>query len=274
MDIKKVWAVYFSPTGGTKKYTKALAEAAASALGADFAEYDYTLPKARERVLSFEEGELVFIGTPVYAGRVPNKLIGFVQDNFEGNGALGVPVAVYGNRSVDNGLIELRIEMENNGFHTIAGAALVSQHVMSNIMAAGRPDENDIAYIKEFGKKVADKVISLKDYPAPIAVKGIEPVPAYYTPLDENGQPAKFLKAKPVTDAEKCTECGICAAVCPMGSIDKENVFEVPGVCIKCQACVRKCPEDAKHFTDPVMLSHIKMLETNYSRRAENEVFI
>ncbi len=274
MDIKKVWAVYFSPTGGTEKYALNLAKAIAEGLGAEFEKYDYTLPEAREKVLSFSKDELVVIATPVYAGRVPNKLIGFVQDNFKGNDALGVPVAVYGNRSVDNGLIELRIEMENNGFHTIAGAALVSQHVMSNIMAAGRPDEGDIAYIKDFGKKIAEKVKGLEDYPAPIAVKGIEPVPAYYTPLDEHGQPAKFLKAKPVTDADKCTECGICAEVCPMGSINRDNVYEVPGVCVKCQACVRKCPEDAKHFTDSVMLSHIKMLETNYASRKENEIFI
>ena len=274
MVIKKVWAVFFSPTGGTKKYTVNLAQAAAESLGVEIEEYDYTLPEAREKVLEFKEGELVVIGTPVYAGRVPNKLIGFVQNNFKGNGALGVPVAVYGNRSVDNGLIELRIEMENNGFHTIAGAALVSQHVMSDIMAVGSPDEADVEYIRGFGKKVAEKAVALTEYPEPIAVKGIEPVPAYYTPLDENGQPAKFLKAKPVTDAEKCTECGICAAVCPVGSINKDNVFEVPGVCIKCQACVRKCPEDAKHFTDPVMLSHIKMLETKYAARKENEVFI
>ncbi len=274
MKIKKVWAVFFSPTGGTKKYTTAIAKAAADASGAGYEEYDYTLPGAREKVLVFGEGDLVVIGTPVYAGRVPNKLLSFVQDNFEGNGAIGVPVAVYGNRSVDNGLIELRIEMEGNGFHTVAGAALVAQHVMSNVMAKGRPDEDDIRYAEEFGKKIAEKVMAMEEIPSPIKVKGEEPVPNYYTPLDENGKPAKFLKAKPNTDKEKCVKCGLCARVCPMGSISKEDVCEVGGVCIKCQACVRKCPKGAKFFDDAVMLSHIKMLEMNYSRRAENEIFI
>jgi hypothetical protein len=30
----------------------------------------------------------------------------------------------------------------------------------------------------------------------------------------------------------------------------------------------------AKYFDDPVMLSHIRMLEDHYSRPAENEVFL
>lgn len=274
MEIKKVWAVYFSPTGGTQKYAVTLAKAVAEGLDAELGEIDFTLPAARNGVYKFADTDLVVMATPVYAGRVPNKLLSFVQDGFEGNDALGVPVAVYGNRSVDNGLMELRNEMENNGFHTVAGAALVSAHVMSKVMGAGRPDDEDMALVAALAGKIVDKVKNMTEIPEKIAVCGIDPVPAYYTPLDENGQPAKFLKAKPVTDEEKCTDCGICAEVCPVGSINPENVFEVIGPCIKCQACVKKCPEGAKYFDDPIMLSHIRMLEANYLRRAKSEIFV
>ena len=91
--------------------------------------------------------------------------------------------------------------------------------------------------------------------------------------MGTDGQPAKFLKAKPQTDPDKCTDCGLCAAVCPMGSIDPADVSSVPGVCIKCQACVVKCPTGAKYFDDPAFLSHKDMLETNYTRRAESQLF-
>ena len=48
----------------------------------------------------------------------------------------------------------------------------------------------------------------------------------------------------------------------------------VSGVCIKCQACVRKCPAGAKYFEDPAFLSHKEMLVENFTARKENEFFI
>ena len=46
------------------------------------------------------------------------------------------------------------------------------------------------------------------------------------------------------------------------------------GICIKCQACIKKCPKKAKYFDDPAFLSHVAMLEQNYTRRAEPEMFL
>ena len=73
---------------------------------------------------------------------------------------------------------------------------------------------------------------------------------------------------------DACDQCGICAKVCPMGSISAEDPSQVTGICIKCQACVKKCPQHAKYFDDAAFLSHVSMLEQNYTRRAETEVFI
>ena len=95
----------------------------------------------------------------------------------------------------------------------------------------------------------------------------------YYTPLRADGAPAKFLKAKPLTRWEKCSHCGACARACPLGSIDRETM-EAVGLCIKCQACVRRCTVHAKYFEDPDFLSHVAMLEENYTRRAENLLLI
>lgn len=72
------------------------------------------------------------------------------------------------------------------------------------------------------------------------AFPGSNPVGPYYKPLEADGTPANFLKAKPKVHNEICTRCKICAEVCPMGSISRENVEEVTGVCIKCHAW---CPQ-------------------------------
>lgn len=52
MTVKKVWAVYFSGTGTTKKTVDRIARRLAEALGTDCEVYDYTLPAARRQELT------------------------------------------------------------------------------------------------------------------------------------------------------------------------------------------------------------------------------
>lgn len=122
MKISSVTAVFFSPTGNTKKIVARIAEEIAARLSAPLEHFDYTRPKSRESKRSFGETDLVVFGTPVYAGRVPNKLLPYVQGGFVGGGALVIPVVTFGNRNFDNGLRELCEELEENGFHTVAAA--------------------------------------------------------------------------------------------------------------------------------------------------------
>ena len=274
MKISCVKAVFYSAAGSTEKVVTGVAEKIAAALGVPMEVYDFTLPENRTEAKTYGADQLVVFGTPVYAGRVPNKMLPIVQNNFKGEGALAVPVVTFGNRSYDNGLIELRNELENNGFHTIAGAAVVCEHVFSNKLASGRPNEEDWEKLSAFATAAAEKVRAMTEIPAPIAVRGEDPVGPYYTPLGTDGKPAVFLKAKPKTNEELCDKCGTCAKVCPVGSISMENLSEVNGICIKCQACIKKCPKGAMYFDDEAFLSHVAMLEQNYTRRAEMEVFI
>jgi hypothetical protein len=49
----------------------------------------------REQSLSFTDKDVVVFGVPVYAGRVPNVLLKYLQ-SIKGNGALAIAVVVYG----------------------------------------------------------------------------------------------------------------------------------------------------------------------------------
>ena len=66
--------------------------------------YGWIDPKA----LEFSGEDLVVLGVPVYAGRVPNLLLPYVRDSIRGSGTPAVPVVLYGNRNFDDGLMELR----------------------------------------------------------------------------------------------------------------------------------------------------------------------
>lgn len=273
MKIERVWALYFSATGTTGKVVRAVGESAAEALGLALGCVELTRPGAREQLFSFGETDLVIVGTPTYAGRVPNKLLPFFQTQLSGGGALAVPVVLFGNRSYDNALAELCAVLERDGFHTAAAAAFVGRHAFTDKLGQGRPDWEDLAQAKNLGNNVADKVKNLTGTPLPIRVPG-DPEAPYYVPKGLDGQPVKFLKAKPVTDLGRCSHCGVCQRACPMGAIDLEDAASVPGTCIKCQACVRKCTKHAKSFDDPAFLSHVAMLEANFTEPKENEVFL
>ena len=271
MHVNKVNSICFSPAGSTKAVTEHIAHQVAEALNVPCDVIDFTLPAARADKHSFQPDELVVFGAPTYAGRIPNKILPFVQTLFEGKETPAVCVVTYGNRNYDSSLTELVQEMTGNGFKVFAAGAFVCRHVFSNKIAAGRPDAEDYRKMDEFAGEAVKMLGSTNSSIQTPVIRRGEPVAPYYVPKGEDGQPAKFLKAKPKTDLSKCTNCGICAKVCPMGSVSKENFADVPGICIKCQACILKCPEKAKYFDDEAFLSHVRMLEKNFTKRREPE---
>ncbi len=287
MPISHVTAIYFSPTGNAKKIARCIAATAASILDVPCSDADFTLPAARETHHIFSKDDLVAFCTPVYAGRIPNKLLPYVESGFEGNGAKAIIACSYGNRSFQDALMELCLTLTANGFDVIAAAAMPSEHAFAPELATGRPNETDLEELEEFTKKALDKLNGhgetyntestpgqKTDAADQLGIPGNNPVGPYYTPLGLDGKPAQFLKAKPKTNMERCDNCGICASLCPMGSISFENFADVPGTCIKCQACIRFCPRGAKYLDDEAFLSHKAMLMENYTAWKENAFYL
>ncbi|MBQ5882273.1 MAG: EFR1 family ferrodoxin [Bacteroidales bacterium] len=276
--INNIIALYFSPTRTTKRVVCAIAAETARVLGVTFSEIDITTPAQREKAISFTENDLVIFGAPVYIGRMPNLISPFFK-TINGNGALGIPVAVYGNRAYDDGLIELRDIMAEDRFRLIAAAAFVGEHTFSYILGGGRPDTKDLEIAKKFATKIAEKVRSIDNFPeesGTIEVPGTPfPYSGFYKATDTDKKSVDIRKVLPKTDVTKCTQCGECARICSMEAISTSDCQDITGKCIKCGACIKRCPQGAKYFDDPQYLSHLKLLEDKFSgKRCEPELFI
>lgn len=265
MAINRIKGIYFSPAGSTREVVALMAERLSERLGVPCELASYTLPHEREAWQPIAADELVVWGSPVYAGRLPNKMLDFVRSHIMGQGNMAVPVALFGGRNYDNAVSEMCQILREGGMVPVAAAAVVARHVFSQTLQQGRPNEADREEIRAFCDR-----ISLQPHDG-LAVPGEGLQAPYYVPKKEDGTPAKFLKALPQFAADRCEGCGRCAESCPTGCLSmREGRPMAEGVCIKCQACVRICPAKAVAFADADFLSHVRMLEKNFSNPASN----
>jgi len=271
--IKNINTMYFSATGTTKKVIDELANNLLEI--ADFKgiikNVDFTLPEVRKEPVSFTEEDVVIVGIPVIAGRVPNVLLKYLN-TIKGNSALVIAVVVYGNRNYDDALVELKDILELDGFKVIAGGTFIGEHSFSKILAQNRPDEKDMAIVGDFARQIYNK-IATQDELQTVVVKGNKPYRNYYKPKDKNGDFVDIRKVTPKTNSN-CIDCKLCVSICPTGCIDAKDVSKLNGICIKCCACIKNCPTHAKYFDDENYLRHKHELEIEFANRQEPELFI
>lgn len=270
MTPERISIVYFSPTGGTRRVARMLLSALRSAR-IPLEEINLTPFEARRKHRTFGAGDLVFICVPSYYGRVALPMQNL--DALSGEGALAVPVAVYGNREYDDTLRELSGILSGRGFVTTAAAAFIAQHSQCPELGEGRPDANDRARIEAFARDVLAKLASVGgDDLDGLAIK---------LPGDENAPLRPYLPtpAAPVlAHPERCRHCGECAAHCPQDIIDPLS-FAVtePEECILCRACMASCPEGARDLPEPVRSAVAQRMaairEANLARK-EPSVFL
>ena len=108
----RVAAVYFSPTGNTKKSVEAMA----AAINAEYETVDLTPSANRNVVRQFGPEDLVIIGMPVYAGRIP-MVAAPRLDGIRGRQTPCILVATYGNRHYEDALVEMEDIAKKQGLH-------------------------------------------------------------------------------------------------------------------------------------------------------------
>lgn len=255
-----VYKIVFSPTGGTDR----AAQAVIDGISGEYITIDLSDPNINFESFCLNKDDFAVAAVPSFGGRVPKT----AAERLEKIKAQKTPcaaVCVYGNREFEDTLTELADILENSGFKVAAAVSAIAEHSITPVYASGRPDKDDVKALKEFGKRILEKVKENETYGAeqPPNIPGARPY-------------KKYSEISAVPKAKKdCSECGICADNCPVSAIDKDNIKTADKEkCISCMRCVSICPNDARSLPSIMLKAVTLALKKACSEPKQNKLYL
>ena len=254
----KIVNLVFSPTGGVKKVATELAAAWANE---EVVEIDLTNKDTDFSQISLLDADACYICFPVFEGRVlkviQDRLAAMKKDKLP-----TVMVAVFGNRAIDDALLEMRDEISKMGYVPVAAISASVQHSSLPQFAAGRPDADDKAELRAFNEQIKERILS-GFVPEKLEVPGNYPYCVLRAP-----------NLKPMT-SDECISCGACAQSCPTGAIpvDEPNTTDVDK-CVGCMRCIRICPVQARDIDHEKVDKFLSKLAKIFIERKPNTLYL
>jgi len=250
----KVYTMYFSPTGGTERVARILSGAfGVRAESVELLWQGAALP-------TLESEDVCVVAVPAYGGRVP-FLAAENLSRLEGNGAAAVLAVSFGNRAIDDTMLELRDLLVARGFRVLAGVEAVTEHSLARCYGSGRPGDEDEVELIEFGTRIAAKWKSGDRKEPPI-------------PGNRPYREVKYAPMSPVV-SDACIGCRRCARGCPVKAIPEHDVRIVDAErCFSCMHCVKVCPTGARSNAPEACAALRERLAERCATRKENKIYL
>lgn len=272
--IKKLHLVYFSPSGSTEKIVKCIASGIE---GLEVETHDLLTSGSREKNYTFSSDDIVIMGM-MTAG----KLFTLSDEIFaclHGNNTPFIGAASFGNSYYGIALNEMKERAEGRGFKVAALGAFIARHSLSPEIGEGRPDAHDKEIMRDFGRRAYEKIIegdlTLHEQPKTnwSSSEQANKIIAYREAhREEPYELPPSYKTKEITD--DCIKCGACVQRCPVDAIDIwAKTFDLDK-CIGCWGCINRCPRHAIKSTSQEMADIMKYAASSFSKRLEPEILL
>jgi len=249
-----VYNIYYSPTGGTKKVAEIISGTFSESVR------DIDILKKQTLVHLFKKEDICIISVPAFGGRVPENAVEKIK-TFKADGTNAVIVAVFGNRAIDDTLIELSDIVTSVGFNVVAAVEAVAEHSLVRIYGSGRPNNEDKAELESFVKEIREK---LKNNDRTV-------------PWIPGNRPYKDFKSSGMSLVVdyNCLNCKKCSKECPVDAIPIENIKTVDtDKCFSCMHCVSACPMSARHNSQSVTKALEERLRERCTETKPNKLYL
>lgn len=207
--------------------------------------------------------DVCLVAVSVYGGRLPARAVPNLE-KLNGNGAKAVLMAVYGNRAVDDALVELQDILTRQGFVCVAGIEAAAEHSIFPQYGKERPDAEDIAQLAGFAGQI-------KEY-----LDTHRAVGALTLPGNRPYMKAMALPFQPKVN-DSCTGCKKCVGVCPAQAIPADNPRTTDKTkCMFCLRCIDTCPAKARVIPLPKPVYSVvgAVMKKELGGRKDNRLYI
>lgn len=273
-----IWVTYLSPAGTTRQVAKIIAqEAERSGQAVKLQDLAGRKADAGRICENLSPGDLLFVGSPVYAGQPIPRAMEFISGLPDAADCFAVPFVTYGGVNGGRALYDLAKIMDSRGLQILGGIKVLAVHSLlwqsDDPIGKGHPDADDVAKIQELvhavlEKKEAEERTTLS--PEAMNYKSEAPEepegPSRLEGLKSNVLPMEL-------DSEACTQCGVCADACPVANIALTPYPEFGDRCILCFSCVRLCEEKAVNNKALSMLDSVVRERKEFFKEPEETLY-
>jgi ferredoxin/flavodoxin len=249
-DGKKVFIVYFSPSGSTRLVAGVM-EKRFKELGIEPSLFDLAENSELSQVISeqLRGDSCLIVGSPVYASHAAPPIMQFIAGLNPVNSGSAVPFITWGGASSGIALFEMARELQKKGFKILGAAKVMAAHCLmwqlENPLGEGHPKAEDERMVQELideinremrihsskGMDLSDLAYQKEEIHAEMEKMSLE-IAKTHMPVRE-------------VDEELCNQCEICAEVCPTASVAFVPYPAFGERCVYCFSCMRNCPEGA-----------------------------